>query len=48
MSQEKLQTMVMQKFWGVIEAYYWIVQGVNGPNRLTQLSYLTEFSTPQG
>ena len=29
MSQEKLQTMVMQKFWGVIEVYYGIVQVVN-------------------
>ena len=29
MSQEKLQTMVMQKFWGVIEVYYDIVQVVN-------------------
>ena len=29
MSQEKLQTMVMQKFWGVIEVYYEIVQVVN-------------------
>ena len=30
MSQEKLQTMVMQKFWGVIEVYCGIVQVVNG------------------
>ena len=29
MSQEKLQTMVMQKFWGIIEVYYGIVQVVN-------------------
>ena len=29
MSQEKLQTMVMQKFWGVIEVYYAIVQVVD-------------------
>ena len=29
MSQEKFQTMVMQKFWGVIEVYYGIVQEVN-------------------
>ena len=29
MSQEKLQTMVMQMFWGVIEVYYGIVQVVN-------------------
>ena len=29
MSQEKLQTMVMQKFWRVIEVYYGIVQVVN-------------------
>ena len=29
MSQEKLQTMVMRKFWGVIEVYYGIVQVVN-------------------
>ena len=28
-SQEKLQTMVMQKLWGVIEVYYGIVQVVN-------------------
>ena len=30
MSQEKLQTTVMQKSWGVIEAYYGIVQVVKG------------------
>ena len=30
MSQEKLQTMVMQKFWGIIEVYYGIVQVLNG------------------
>ena len=29
MSQEKLQTMVVQKSWGVIEVYYGIVQVVN-------------------
>ena len=29
MSQEKLQTMVMQKIWGVIEVYYGLVQVVN-------------------
>ena len=29
MSQEKLQTMVMQKFWGLIQVYYGIVQVVN-------------------
>ena len=29
MSQAKLQTMVMQRFWGVIEVYYGIVQVVN-------------------
>ena len=29
MSQEKLQTMVMQTFWLVIEVYYGIVQVVN-------------------
>ena len=29
MSKEKLQTMIMQKFWGVIEVYYGIVQVVN-------------------
>ena len=29
MSQEKLQTMVMQNFCGVIEMYYGIVQVVN-------------------
>ena len=26
MSQEKLQTMIMKTFWGVIEVYYEIVQ----------------------
>ena len=32
MSQENLQTMIMQKFWGVKEVYYGIVQVVNkGP-----------------
>ena len=29
MSQEKLQTMVKQKSWGVMEVYYGIVQVVN-------------------
>ena len=29
MSQEKLQTMVMQKYWGVIEVYYGILQVMN-------------------
>ena len=29
MSREKLQRMVMQKFWGVIGVYYGIVQVVN-------------------
>ena len=29
MSQEKLQTMSMQKFWGVKEVHYGIVQVVN-------------------
>ena len=29
MSQEFLQTMIMQTFWGVIEVYYGIVQVVN-------------------
>ena len=29
MPQEKLQTMVMQTFWGAIEVYYGIVQVVN-------------------
>ena len=29
MSQDKLQTMVMQKSWGVIEVYYGILQVVN-------------------
>ena len=29
MSQEKLQIMVMQTFWRVIEVYYGIVQVVN-------------------
>ena len=28
MSQEKLQTIVMQKSWGVIDVYYGIVQVV--------------------
>ena len=30
MSQENLQTMIMQNFWGVKEVYYGIVQVVNG------------------
>ena len=29
MSQEKLHTMIMQTFWGMIELYYGIVQVVN-------------------
>ena len=29
MSQENLQTMIMQYFWGVKEVYYRIVQVVN-------------------
>ena len=29
MSQEKLQTIVVQKFWGVLKVYYGIVQVVN-------------------
>ena len=29
MSQEDLQTMIMQNFWGVKEVYYGIVQVVN-------------------
>ena len=29
MSQEKLQTMIMQNFWGVKEVHYGIVQVVN-------------------
>ena len=29
MSQKKLETMFIQKFWGVIELYYEIVQVVN-------------------
>ena len=29
MSQENLQTMIMQSFWGVKEVYYGIVQAVN-------------------
>ena len=29
MSQENLQTMIMQNFWGVKEVYYGIVQVVN-------------------
>ena len=32
MSQEKLQTMSMQNFWGVKEVHYGIVQVVNGNN----------------
>ena len=32
MSQEELQTMVMQTFWGLIEVYYGIVQVVNSKN----------------
>ena len=30
MSQENLQTMIMQNFWGVKQVYYGIVQVVNG------------------
>ena len=30
MSQENLQTMIMQNFWGLKEMYYGIVQVVNG------------------
>ena len=29
MSQENLQTLIMQNFWGVKEVYYGIVQVVN-------------------
>ena len=29
MSQENLQTMIMQTFWGVKEEYYGIVQVMN-------------------
>ena len=29
MSQESLETMIMQNFWGVTEGYYGIVQVVN-------------------
>ena len=32
MPQEKLQTMVKQRFWGVLEVYYGIVQVVNTQN----------------
>ena len=32
MSQENLQTMIMQNFWGVKEVYYGIVQVVNCNN----------------
>ena len=43
MSQEKLQTMVIQRFWGLIEVYYGIVQVVNdlcdAGAMLYQLSY---------
>ena len=38
MSQEKLQTMVMQKSWGVIEVYYGIVHVVNRPRSIYQYS----------
>ena len=40
MSQEKLQTMVMQKFWGLIEVHYGIVQVVNFPRR-GDVKYIT-------
>ena len=32
MSQENLQTVIMQNFWGVKEVYYGIVQVVNDGN----------------
>ena len=35
MSQENLQTMIMQNFWGVKEVYYGIVEVVNS----TELFY---------
>ena len=34
MSQENLQTMIMQNFWGVKEVYYGIVQVVNEWKRI--------------
>ena len=40
MSQEKLQTMVMKKFWGVIEVYYGVVQVVNNSSDVTDVSTL--------
>ena len=40
MSQEKLQTMVMRKFWGVIEVYYGLVQVLN---RLRSSQYIFYF-----
>ena len=43
MSQEKLQTMVMQTFWGVIEVYYGIVQVVN-----TGFESMTSVTTGRG
>ena len=45
MSQEKLQPMVMQKFWEVIEVHYGIVPVVNW--RLVKLIYLTTFLISQ-
>ena len=42
MSQKKLQTMVMQKFWRVIEVYYGIVQVVNSP----KLAFSRAFGPP--
>ena len=40
MSQEKLQTVVLQKFWGIIEVYYGIVQAVNSPSASEKCPYL--------
>ena len=41
MSQENLQTMIMQNFWGVKEVYYGIVQVVNCVKQLRSFSWVT-------
>ena len=46
MSQEKLQTMVMQRSWGVLEVYYGIVQVVNWQynTNISLFNHLAAFS----
>ena len=49
MSQEKLQTMVMQKLCGVIEVYYGIVQVVNnGLKQFFSIGRLHNNGSPTG